>query len=337
VAAVAVSVLAVPKPALADLPPAPNLVANPVAADRDFVRWLSVHDPRATVRSVARSTLLSGGGTDEAAIKAFLTSGYATALDQAAQTRTRQLDYANRMASTHPAQFYPWVNAAALRAASGTAAELAEFSSTGYAAALAKDDAKVPYDDGAAQVTEEDYEVIGIVARTDAAPTVRRRAGEVTTDADVAEFLRYGWVSAAGIDSDSFREQYVAGEWEQWRFARQDTLLAVTADRAARAGTANPSAAIRGWQNVKNRFAPMPPTWTYEQQSARDQVNTWTRNLQFAAGSTGPLWTQFAAKAPAVRTQWVAEVNGAIEQTAWWNNLVGYAAAAADEWLHSDD
>ena len=206
-AAVAASVLALPAPARAELPPAPNLVANPAEADRDFVRWLSVHDPRAGVRSVARSTLLS---SNAGAVSAFIASGYQAAADRDAQTRVRQLDYANRMAGTHPAQSYPWVNAAALRAANGTDAELAEFSSTGYAAALAKDNAKVPYDDGAAQVTPEDRDFVDGLAIADPAPAVRERARLVTTDADVAEFLRYGWLSAAGIDSDSFRAQYVA-------------------------------------------------------------------------------------------------------------------------------
>ncbi|MEV4349539.1 hypothetical protein AB0J83_34190 [Actinoplanes sp. NPDC049596] len=315
-AAVAVTGLAAASPARAVSPAAgdaaPNLVADQEAADRDFVRWLSVHDPRALVRSPARSALLHSSGA--AAITAFLTSGYKSAAERAATTRVRQLDYANRMAATHAAQFYPWVNAAARRAAAGSDAELAEFSSTGYAAALAKDNAKVPYDDGAARVTQDDRDFAAQLAVLDLGPAVQQRALEVTTDAEVAEFLRYGLSSAAQIDSDDFRALYVAEEWALWPEAKSLTGRAVTAG--------DPAAALLAWHDVAELAARPAQRWTERQQFAQRRVNDWSA----IAGSGRPL----LGGAAAVRTQWAAEVTNAAGQTAWWNDLLQYAAAASE-------
>src|SRR4051794_1482581 len=88
---------------------APAAAAEPdVQADRSFVQWLSIHDPRAAVRSPARAALLHSSGA--VAITAFLDSGYEAAAGRAGDTRVRQTDYATRMLNTHPAQYYPWVN-----------------------------------------------------------------------------------------------------------------------------------------------------------------------------------------------------------------------------------
>ncbi len=342
VAAVAASALAAPSPALAaqaatavaqaqlaaGLPATPNLVANPAAADRDFVRWLSVHDPREAVRSAAQAATTSGGGAT-----AFLTSGYASAVDQAAQTRVHQLDYAKRMATVHPAQSYPWVNAAARRAVNGTDAELAEFAGAGYAAALTKDNAKVPYDDGAAQVTPDDRGFVEDLAVLDPSAAVRERAANVATDADMAEFLRYGWLSAAGKDVDAFRAQYVADEWSRWREARQATLTAVAVDQAARAGAASPVDAIQAWDAVRTRFARQPAGWAERERFARGRVDAWNRNSVTIGDSTSPLWAALATGGSAFRTQWISEVTGAAEQADWWNHLIQHAYAAATEWF----
>ena len=67
-------------------------------------------------------------------------------------------------------------------------------------AALAQDDANVPYDDGAALVGADDRGVVADLTARDLGDTVRWRAADVTTDVEVAEFLRHGWRSAAGID-----------------------------------------------------------------------------------------------------------------------------------------
>jgi hypothetical protein len=328
VAAAAAGALAGPSPTLAAA--APDLVANPAAADRDFVRWLSVRDPRAEVGSAALAAL--NGGT----VTAFLTSGYASAADQAAQARARHLDYASRTVTAHPAQIYPWVNAAARRAVNGTDAELAAFSSTGYAVTLAKDNAAVPYDDGAAQVDQEARDFVEDLAYLDPSTTVRERARNVITDADVAEFLRYGWLSAARIDVDAFRAQYVADEWVRWREARQATATAVAVEQAARAGTADPVAAIHGWDTVRTRFARQPAGWAERERFARTRVDGWTRNVLTLGWSTSPLLGALVSEGSAVRSQWTSELTHAAEQADWWNQLVQYAQAAANAWIYPD-
>ncbi|WP_203819395.1 hypothetical protein [Paractinoplanes ferrugineus] len=288
----------------------PTIVADPELADREFVRWLSVHDPRAAVRSAARSALISSGGA--AASTAFLTAGYKSAADRAAQTRARQLDYANRMADTHAVQFYPWVNASAVRAVNGTDAELAEFSSTGYAAALAKDKAKTPYDDGAALVTEADRSFVVRLAVSGQIPAVTSRALRVETDAEVAEFLRYGWFSAAGIDLDSFRGGYVDDEWQRWHDARQMT-------------------AAGAWTVLLSRLARQPTLWAERQRFALDRVDAWTRALQLAGSAGTPLLTAATTKGSPVRTQWTSEASDAAEQTVWWSDLIAYAETGGED------
>ena len=332
VAAVTVSALAAPSPAGAAMRqalPAPALVADPAAANRDFVRWLSVHDPRAGVRSAAQATLAGGAG----AITAFLGSGYTAAAGEAARVRAGQLDFATRMATAHPAPTYPWVNAAARRAANGTDAELAEFSSTGYAAALAKDNARIPYDDGAAQVTEADHDFVRALARIDASNAVRERAADVETDADVAEFLRHGWLSAGGIDRDAFRAQYVADEWSRWSEARYVTSVAVAVDQAAREGTASPVAAIQAWEDVRTRFVRQPTRWTERQRFAHGRFDAWTQNSLRAGDAESPLWAALVTEGSAMRSEWIAELNGAGEQSAWWSHLLQHAEAAAARWF----
>lgn len=325
-AGVVAGALAVPSRALA-APRPPTLVADPAAADGDFVRWLSVHDPRAAVRAAAEAAVTGGAA-------AFVATGYASALSQAAETRAYDLDFANRTAIEHPAQSYPWVNAAARRAANGTDAELAAFRATGYAAALADDDAHVPYDDGAALVSPEEFDLVRSIRHIDTGPTVLERSAVVRTDADVAEFLRHGWLSAARIDVDTFRAQYVADEWDRWREARYRVPRAVSLDRAAREGTADPYAAMRAWDEVFVRFARQPSGWAERERFVRPRADDWLRISYTAADRKSPLWAPLTVEAPAIRSQWLGELTGATQRGAWWSELIQYAQALRDEWLH---
>ncbi|WP_250031393.1 hypothetical protein [Paractinoplanes maris] len=326
-AGVAVGAAALPPAArAAERSVAPNLVADLAAAERDFVRWLSVSDPRTPVRAAAEAAV-TGAAT------AFLASGYATAVTQAAQVRASNLAFANRMATGHPAQSFPWVDAEARRAAAGTDDELAAFAGTGYSAALAKDDARIPYDDGAALVTEADHDAVYGVRFLDQGRTASERAAAVRTDADAAEFLRYGWISAARIDVDEFRAQYVADEWLRWQHARSETVRAVTVDRAAREGTADAYSALRAWDSVRTLFARQPAAWTERERYARDRSEQWLRISYQTADATSPLWAGLTVEAPAVRSRWLAERTGAARQSVWWSELNQYARVAYQEWL----
>ncbi|MBO3743964.1 ALF repeat-containing protein [Actinoplanes flavus] len=327
VAAAGMGVLAGPSPARAAA--VPVLVTNPAEADREFVRWLSVHDPRASVRSAAETAL--AGGT----AAAFLASGYQTALDQAAQARANDLAFADRMASEHPAPTFPWVNAAARRAIEGTDAELAEFARTGYAAALKDDQAHVPYDDGAALVTASDWDFLADLARLDPGTNIYQRVRFIDTDADLAGFLRYGLLSAAALDLELLRAQYVADEWAKWPEARFRTVQAATIDKAAREGTTSPAVAVQAWQQLISRFERQPAYWSGGERLARTRSESWGRIGMRAGMASTPLLDPVVSGAAEVRSRWVAETNGAAQQYGWWNGLIQYAQNTVLDWMHS--
>jgi hypothetical protein len=332
VAALAVAVGMLSAPAAAA---AADVQLDQATEDRDFVRWLSIHDPRAAVRSPARAALLHSTGA--VAITAFLDAGYRAAGDRAQQTRLRQTDYATRMLGTHPVQYYPWVNAGARRALSGTEAELAEFTQAGYAAALQKDLGKVPYDDGAAQVVQHDRDYLADLATTDASDRVRTRAAAAQTDAEVAEFLRRGWLSAAGIDGESFRGQYVGDEWVWWHEARERLTRAQADDQAAREATGEaqgPARAVaaQAWAAVSAYALPARQAWADREKAAQTLADAWLQTSGTAAAVQSPLWAEIAGKAPAVRKQWLSEKSDAAERAAWWTDLYQHALTAEAEW-----
>ncbi|MCY1137048.1 hypothetical protein OWR29_03495 [Actinoplanes sp. Pm04-4] len=313
-------VLAVPSRAVAAPPAAPDLVADPAGAERDFVRWLSVHAPRRAVQQAA-------GQAVDGDTAAFLSSGYPAALSQAARDRADDLEYANRMAAEHPAADFPWVNAAARRAANGTDEELAEFGGTGYAAALAQDNAHVPYDDGASLVSSSDWDYVDSIRFVDPGSVAVERAGAVRTDADVAEFLRHGWPSAARIDVDAFRGRYVADELAQWQQANYQIRIAVAAD-------VDPYAALQAWDVVRRVASRQPSAWAERERYARGRADDWLRLAYTASDSDSPLWATLAVDAWALQERWTKEVPGAIRQADWWRQLDQYAQAAIEELIH---
>jgi hypothetical protein len=327
-AAIAVSALVAPVAATA-AETKPVLVADPAGAERDFVRWLSVHDPRPVVRETAQPTLTGGDATT------FLAAGYTAAADRAARERAWQLDFADRTAAAYPARTHPWVHAAARRAAAGTDDELAGFAAGGFTAALAQDDAGRPYDDGAGQVTPDDRALVADLGHRDPNLTVRHRAADVRTDAEVAEFLRHGWLSAARLDLDAFRAEYVAGEWAGWDEARYHIGVAVTADRQARQGTAPPIAAVTAWRTVGTRAVKKPAIWTERERYAQGRADTWTRTALTATASPSPLRAALATDAPAVHAGWIAEARHAADQRTWWQTLIRYAQDTATLWTRS--
>lgn len=328
-AAVAVGALVAPSAArAAAVPPTPTLVADPAEADREMLRWILAHDPRAAVQSAAQQALATGGAAE------FFASGFPAAASLAAQNRATQVSHANQTAATYPAQTHPWVNAAARRAAAGTDAELAEFAATGFAAAKAKDDAAMPYDDGAAQVIPADRDFVERLAATDPIDAVRERAAEVTTDAEVAEFLRHGLSSAGRIDLDEFRTLYVTDELAKWREARANTGRAVEADQAARAGTLDPFYAARAWQTLTTRSGRQPSAWDAREPFTVNRSDLWTRTGYFAEDALPhPLWESLLGDASELRSRWHTEIANTQGRYEWWSALMYYGQASTEYWL----
>ncbi|GAA0473291.1 hypothetical protein Aca07nite_85780 [Actinoplanes capillaceus] len=328
VAAAGVGALVAPSPAFAAGPPA--LVTNPAQADREFVLWLSVHDPRESVRAAATAALATA-----AQVTAFLATGYQAALDQAAQIRASHLDFANSKAAAHPAPSFPWVAAAARRAIEGTDAERAEFAGTGYAAALRDDQAGIAYDDGAALVTPADRDFLSTLVILDAGTSIYQRARFVDTDADLAEFLRHGLLSAAAVDLELLRAQYVADEWAKWPEVRFRTVQATEIEQAARAGTASPATAVQAWQQLINRFNRQPSYWSQGERLGRTRSEAWGRVSQRAGASSTPYLDPIVGEAAAVRGRWLTETSNAAERSVWWTTLIRYAEDTVIDWMHS--
>jgi hypothetical protein len=336
----AVAALAVPAPALAAVPfraTAALTDYDPAEADRFFVRWLSTEDERLAVRSAARGALLAGTG--DTAVQDFLTTGWDTAISRAAQTHARNTDFATRMVATHAVAYYPWVNAAGRHALAGTEAQLQEFVSTGYAKALDLDRRAIAYDNGQAQlVRQDDRDFVTRLGLDDPGPQVRawaaRAVGPGTTDADVVEFFRYGWVSASGLDLQMFHTR-LADDDRRWRLTAQRLVAeAQAAEKAARetAGEAQAqlrAAAARAWADVGDRTGPARVAWADAEQTALHQAETWLLVSQTAAAATTSTnWTTIAGTAPAARADWLAEQQTASTQASTWTALYERARAA---------
>ncbi|MBM2617869.1 hypothetical protein JIG36_20130 [Actinoplanes sp. LDG1-06] len=337
--AAVMGVVAVPAVSWAAVPSGASVMADewdPAEADRLFVKWLSTDEPRLEVRSAARSALLSSAGAQ--AITDFLNVGWEAAIARAATTRSRNVAYATRMLNTHPPTTYPWVNAAAKHALIGTDAELAEFSSTGYAVALDLDRRNIEFDNHAAElIRQEDRDYVTMLSTEDPGAQVRAWAGRAvapgTTDADVAEFFRYGWVSASGLDMQMFRTR-LADEDRRWRVQSAKLVIeAQAAEKAARetAGEAQAqmrAAAARAWNAVGAQTGPAKVAWADAEQVALRQADTWLLISQAAATSTSDNWLTIAETSLDARTDWQRERENAAAQAAAWNTLYQQAIAA---------
>lgn len=337
--AAALAVLAVPGTTWAAGPPAAAAVGtdwDQAVADRFFVQWLSSDEPRPAVRSAARGALLSSAG--DAAIADFLNVGWDAAIARDAQARARNLNFTTRMVNTHPAQFYPRVNAAGRRALAGTDAQLDEFVRTGYAKALELDRRDIDDDNQQAdQVRQEDRAFVTMLSTEDPGVQVREWAGRAvapgTTDADVVEFLQYGWVSASGLDTQMFRTR-MADDDRRWRVrSRRLVAEAQAAEKAARetAGEAQAqlrATAARAWGEVSAQTGPARVAWADAEQVALRQADTWLLVSQAAGNATSTNWLTIAAAAPVARTGWQSERENAAAQASSWIALYQQALAA---------
>ncbi|MBL7260836.1 hypothetical protein [Paractinoplanes lichenicola] len=335
--AAAVGVVAVPAVSWA-APPSSFVMAadewDPAEADRLFVQWLSGNEPRLAVRSAARGALQGG----PEAIATFLLTGWDAAILRAEQTRTRNVDFTKRMINTHPLQFYPRVNAAGRRALAGTDEQLAEFVSSGYAKALELDRKDIQDDaDQAAAIRQGDRDYVTLLSTEDPGAQVRAWAGRAvapgTTDADVVEFFRYGWVTASGLDMQTFRTR-LADEDRRWHLKSRELVVdaqraeAAARDTAGEAQVQARAAAARAWALVGAQTGPAKVAWADAEQVALRQADTWLLVSQAAANSASTNWLTIAAASQDARADWETERANAAAQAASWTALHQQALAA---------
>ncbi|WP_430792041.1 hypothetical protein [Actinoplanes sp. G11-F43] len=316
------------------------LTAEQEEAERLFVRWLSAYEERLAVRSAARSALLTGDTPEEkaTAVTTFLISGYPAAMDRAEQNLARQTTYARRMVTTHPARTYPQVNAAGRRALTGTELELDEFARTGYAVALDLDRKGIADDKLRADlVRQDDRDYVTHLRDNDPGAQVRAWAARAVapgaTDADVAEFLSYGWASAAGLDTQTYRRQCADADKAWLLTSRRLVADAQTAEQKARDAAAEAkeqliAAAARDWAAVAAHTTQPRVAWADAEQVALRQAETWLQ-ISIAAGTaTSPNWQNVAGTAQGTREQWLTAQQTAAEQAASWIALYQRALEA---------
>ncbi|MFD1369242.1 hypothetical protein [Actinoplanes sichuanensis] len=313
-----------------------TLSAEQQEAERFFVRWLSAYEERAAVRSAARSALLTGETAEEkiAAVTEFLDIGYTAAMERAQATLDRQTTYARRMVATHPARTYPRVNAAGQRALAGSEVELDEFARTGYVVALELDRKGIADDKLRADlVKQDDRNFVAFLRDNDPGAQVQAWARRVVTDDDVAEFLNYGWASAAALDTQTYRRQCADADKAWLLKSRELVAAAQTAEQKAlgAAGEAKEqlrAAAARDWADVAAHTSKPRVAWAEAEQVALQQAETWLQISIQAAGTTSPNWQNIAGTAQGTRDQWLTAQQTAAEQAASWAVLYQRALAA---------
>ena len=329
------------------LAPAPAWAIGPVtaaasqadydaaAADREFVWWLSRDSDRPAVRSAARIALLAG---TEAAITEFLLTGWDAAIERHNATLARNINFATRMVNTHAVQYYPRVNAAGRRALAGSFEELQYFVSTGYAKELEADRKHIADDKARAdQVLLDDRNFVTLLSTDDPGDQVRAWAGrsvaQGTTDADVAEFLAYGWASASKLDLQTYRNK-LADNDRQWRLKLPELYEAAKlAEKEARetvgeAQAQKRAAAVRAWGLVDARTGPALVAWADAEQVAQRQAETWLQVSQAANNATSANWQTIAGSALTTRDEWLSELQNASTQASFWITLHQQAVAA---------
>jgi len=306
-------------------------------AERFFVQWLSINDPYEAVRSAARSVLSSRAGAT--AVMDFLESGYLAATAYAERMLARNVAYTQRMVATHRVEYYPRVNAAGRRALqAGTEAELKQFVSTGFNAARELDRQGIADDKLRADLVEgDDRAFVVLLSDRDPGAQVRAWAGRAvapgTTASDVAEFLNYGWVSAASLDMQTFHRQCADAD-RQWLVTSHDLVLAAEKAEAEARGTAGEAkqqllaAAARAWVAVGAQTGPGRVAWAEAEQVALRQADTWLRISTTAAAAVSPHWQTIAGTAAGTREQWLAEQRHAAGRVAAWNALLERAHRA---------
>jgi hypothetical protein len=308
------------------------------AADREFVRWLSVADARANLKAAAWAVLLAKD-VDKAVAK-FLASGYEYSRDRATKSLARNTDFAERILRTHLASYSPWVHAAARYALDNGAAALDAFARTGYAQAREKDRLIRQEDsDEAAAIRKTDRDFVAMLRDTAPGPQVQKAAAlalrDGATDADVAEFFAFDWLDAADVDTATHRTRTSDIEM-QWRFTIRGLVADAQAAEEAARGLEGEAAALkraeaaRAWANVGAKTAPARHAWDEAERIAGKQAETWSQIAAAAAAAVvdNPNWRAVAAAAPATQEQWAADRALAEQQSASWKALYEQARAA---------
>ncbi|MDT8914734.1 hypothetical protein [Amycolatopsis sp. PS_44_ISF1] len=303
-------------------------------ADKAWVQYLALNDPRSVVRISAWQALLSSA--PEAAIQQFKDSGYDYAVKLSAQKKARDADFARRVLATYPAEFSPEVHAAAqLAANSRDDADRERFANGGFAAAKQRDSAaRDVKGEQAKALAEEDRKFVRALSVDDLGEQVRVSAAYAVrvgaTDSDVVDFFATGWAFGAKLDLDAHRLRSADDEM-RWRAALSGLLSeAAAAEQAARDASSDlaekaRAAAVQAWQAVGEQTTPARSYWDEARLLADRQAANWTAVLTAVNAASGPNWAAMAGPAQENQGAWTEEGKVATQQAQYWTALLQQA------------
>lgn len=303
-------------------------------ADKVWVQYLALNDPRSVVRIAAWQALLSSA--PEAAVRQFKDSGYDYAVTLSAQKKARDADFAKRVLATYPAEFSPEVHAAAQDAVnSRDDADRERFANGGFEAAKQRDSAaREVKGEQAKALAEGDRKFVRDLAVNDPGEQVRVSASYAvrvgSTDSDVVDFFANGWAFGAKLDLDTHRLRSADDEI-RWRATLSGLLSdAAAAEQAARDASGDlaekaRAAAVRAWQAVGEQTTPARSYWGEAQLLADRQAANWASVLAAANAASGPNWAAIVGPAQASQAVWTEEGKVAAQQAEYWTALLQQA------------
>ena len=295
---------------------------------RVMARRLKDKDPRWEVRSAARSAYISD--KEDAATKFFSTGGgYMLARDRATTNAARNDLLISRAIATSSPLISPIVHLTATRAQYGTLDEKDRYVRTGLAEAKALDAKHSPVEQAKIQAKmDRDYVAdLAVYASGEWVRAAARRAVELGTDNDIAEFFKYSWASAADCDLQAFRLRLDEQEATYRHLLDQAVVLARDAQTAYE--KASDAAKIKAaedarsaWNAAADVAASTQATWLANQELAAAQAQAWKVVYDFALkATTEQNWAVIAGRANGTSTSWAGEIALAQEQAGVWTEL----------------
>ncbi|WP_245788498.1 hypothetical protein [Amycolatopsis marina] len=307
-------------------------VADEPSADWVWVRYLASAHPYSTVRTAAWSALISSA--PDAAIDAFIDSGYDYAVSRAQERRSRNLDFIRRVYETTTAEYSPEVHAEAgrLLGRNATDSERELFVRSGYEDARTRDR---EYRDAVGEqeraLVQADWDYVRLLSTDDPGEQVRLSAShavrEGATEDDLVEFFAYGWATGARLDLEVFRMRH-AHDNMAWRATLTRLIAdAQAAEQAAReageeAKEQAKTTAVQAWRQVGEHTGPARSGWTDAEEFALRQAENWRAVLAAATAAEGPNWAAILDPAGESETAWLAERNAAAQQAAYWESVL---------------
>ncbi|MEU7134143.1 hypothetical protein [Streptomyces sp. NPDC046261] len=311
---------------------ADDAAAMKAKAAEDARNWvLSLAKSRlpAEVRASAWNALRSTRGDEAIAEWLAPGGGYDAAKRRTRETRARNKAFCERTVATHTKEFSPEVRAAAERALKGTAADQAAFVKTGYAEAQKRDRASREADaQRKRDVTQQERDFVRARADHDPGEQVRVAAQwalrPAATDADIAEFFGYGWVSAGTLDVESYRLRVADAETLRRHTLSLLIQQAVAAEEAVKGAADAAKAraeAENAWKAVSEHSAAAQRAWQAEQAATTAQMENWQNVAKAARESSDELWKNIAQQAEANEDTWSMEQAQSLEAATYWKTM----------------